>query len=213
MTPRGETPFHFHVLTEPSRMVSSKPHVSEYAADASFKSPYGSQFENITPTSQTLKLEVRPLNKNTSLQSELTDHAVAECSGIVPETPWNELVHDVCESTQINSSLTSEMSGIRMLQVPPSSLADDSSEFRRNVAVEERRNRVQNTYEKLYVSEIPNIDPSLFSSPRPVTSTSQADNVLSIVTSDEEVDYGITKTRGGSFDHSHDGPSRKPRSW
>ena len=45
----------------------------------------------------------------TSQQSQLTLRAIAECAGIVPETPWNELVDEVCNPTPAHSSLTPEM--------------------------------------------------------------------------------------------------------
>ena len=109
MTPRGDTPFRFHALTEPRRTASSERYAEESAVNTPFKTPYGSQFKNITLTSQSPQVEPKSVD-NSSLQSQLTLRAIAECAGIVSETPWNELVDEVCNLTPAHSKLTPEMS-------------------------------------------------------------------------------------------------------
>ena len=137
MTPRGDTPFRFHPLTEPSRAASSERYAEESVANNPFKTPYGSQFENITPTSQSPQVEPRSVDSS-SLQSQLTLRAIAECTGIVPETPWNELVDEVCNLTPAHSSLTPEMMRVKVSDAPPGiSSADDSFEIQRSVAANE----------------------------------------------------------------------------
>jgi len=151
-TPKGQTPFRFHALNDgQSNVVTNQPNMQVVADHPK-------------------KLESLHVSDNLSNYPGLFEDMTPTRDEIVyAGTPWSDILSDVC--VPCASSLTPDMRNIVVKETPP---LEDTEIQKMNSAVS-RRETAQSLYQQLYPDEIPNLNPTLFKTPRPVTPIAMPD--------------------------------------